>query len=91
MSDALVKHFGNNHDSNVYSQATGMQYSLYITVIVAALGGGTFLISTLTVIDDRKVHNLMITLKIRKKSNFDRNQFKLSTQHKNMYMHQETL
>ena len=28
------------------------------------------------------------TLKIHKKSNFDRNQFKLSTQHKYMYMHQ---
>ena len=27
------------------------------------------------------------TLKIRKKSNFDRNQLKLSTQHKYMYMH----
>ena len=27
------------------------------------------------------------TLKIRKKSNFDWNQFKLSTQHKYMYMH----
>ncbi|XP_019848762.1 PREDICTED: protein spinster homolog 1-like [Amphimedon queenslandica] len=53
VSDALVKHFRNSHDE-VYSQATGMQYSLYITVIVAAIGGGTFLISTLTVIDDRK-------------------------------------
>ena len=31
------------------------------------------------------------TLKIRKKSNFDRNQLKLATQHKNMYMHQEKL
>ena len=29
------------------------------------------------------------TLKIHKKSNFDRNQLKLSTQHKYMYMHQE--
>ena len=29
------------------------------------------------------------TLKIRKKSNFDRNQLKLSTQHKNMYMYQK--
>ena len=29
------------------------------------------------------------TLKIRKKSNFDRNQLKLSTQHKYMYMHQK--
>ena len=28
-----------------------------------------------------------VTLKIRKKSNFYRNQFKLSTQHKNMYMY----
>ena len=28
------------------------------------------------------------TLKIRKKSKFDRNQLKLSTQHKYMYMHQ---
>ena len=31
------------------------------------------------------------TLKICKKSNFDRNQLKLSTQHKNMYMHQKKL
>ena len=31
------------------------------------------------------------TLKIRKKSNFDRNQLKLSTQHKNMYMYQKIL
>ena len=30
-------------------------------------------------------------LKIRKKSNFDRNQLKLSTQHKYMYMYQEKL
>ena len=29
------------------------------------------------------------TLKIRKKSNFDRNQFKLSTQYKYMYMYQK--
>ena len=29
------------------------------------------------------------TLKIRKKSNFDRNQLKLSTQHKHMYMYQK--
>ena len=29
------------------------------------------------------------TLKIHKKSNFDRNQLKLSTQHKYMYMHQK--
>ena len=28
-------------------------------------------------------------LKIRKKSNFDRNQLKLSTQHKYMYIHQK--
>ena len=31
------------------------------------------------------------TLKIYKKSNFDQNQLKLSTQHKNMYMHQKKL
>ena len=31
------------------------------------------------------------TLKIHKKSNFDRNQLKLSTQHKNMYMYQKKL
>ena len=31
------------------------------------------------------------TLKICKKSNFDRNQFKLSTQHKYMYMYQKKL
>ena len=31
------------------------------------------------------------TLKIHKKSNFDRNQFKLETQHKNMYMYQKKL
>ena len=30
-----------------------------------------------------------VTLKIRKKSNFDWNQLKLSTQHKYMYMYQE--
>ena len=29
------------------------------------------------------------TFKIRKKSNFDRNQLKLSTQHKYMYMYQK--
>ena len=31
------------------------------------------------------------TLKIRKKSKFDRNQLKLATQHKFMYMYQEKL
>ena len=31
------------------------------------------------------------TLKICKKSNFDRNQLKLAKQHKNMYMYQEKL
>ena len=31
------------------------------------------------------------TLKIRKKSNFDQNQLKLSTQHKYMYMYQKML
>ena len=31
------------------------------------------------------------TLKIHKKSNFDRNQLNLSTQHKYMYMHQKKL
>ena len=31
------------------------------------------------------------TLKIRKKSNFDQNQLKLSTQHKYMYMYQKKL
>ena len=31
------------------------------------------------------------TLKIRAKSNFDRNQLKLSTQHKYMYMYQKKL
>ena len=33
--------------------------------------------------------NCRATLKIYKKSNFDRNQLKLSTQHKYMYMHQK--
>ena len=32
-----------------------------------------------------------VLLKIRKKSKLYRNQFKLSTQHKNMYMHQGKL
>ena len=32
-----------------------------------------------------------VTLKIRKKSKLDRNQLKLSTQHKNMYMYQEKI
>ena len=32
-----------------------------------------------------------VTLKNRKKSNFDRNQLKLSMQHKNMYMYQKKL
>ena len=31
------------------------------------------------------------TLKIRKKSNFDQNELKLSTQHKYMYMYQKKL
>ena len=31
------------------------------------------------------------TLKIRKKSNLDRNQLKLSTQHKNMYVYKKKL
>ena len=35
--------------------------------------------------------NFGATLKIHKKSNFDRNQLKLSTQHKYMYMHQKKL
>ena len=33
--------------------------------------------------------NFGATLKIRKKSNFDQNQLKVSTQHKYMYMYQE--
>ena len=33
----------------------------------------------------------LAALKIHKKSNFDRNQLKLSKQHKNMYMYQEKL
>ena len=33
--------------------------------------------------------NFRATLKIRKKSKFNRNQLKLSTQHKYMYMHQK--
>ena len=32
-----------------------------------------------------------VTLKNRKKSKFDRNQLKLATQHKNMYMYQKKL
>ena len=32
-----------------------------------------------------------VTLKIRKKSKFDRNELKLATQHKNMYMYEEKL
>ena len=35
--------------------------------------------------------NFGATLKIHKKSNFDQNQFKLSTQHKYMYMYQKKL
>ena len=35
--------------------------------------------------------NFGVTLKIRKKSNFDRNELKLETQHKKMYMYQEKL
>ena len=35
--------------------------------------------------------NFGVTFKIHKKSNFDRNQLKISTQHKNMYMYQEKL
>ena len=35
--------------------------------------------------------NFGATLKIRKKSNFDHNHLKLSTQHKYMYMHQKKL
>ena len=31
------------------------------------------------------------TLKIRKNSNFDQNQFKIEKQHKDMYMYQEKL
>ena len=31
------------------------------------------------------------TFKVRKKSNFDRNQLKLDKQHENMYMYQEKL
>ena len=35
--------------------------------------------------------NFKATIKIHKKYNFDRNQLKLSTQHKYMYMHQKKL
>ena len=35
--------------------------------------------------------DFLATLKICRKSNFDRNQFKLSTWHKNMYMYQKKL
>ena len=38
-----------------------------------------------------KKHAKLGTLKIHKKSNFDRNTLKLATQHKNMYMYQEKL
>ena len=34
-----------------------------------------------------EAQNFLETLKIHKKTNFDQNQLKLSTQHKNMYMH----
>ena len=35
--------------------------------------------------------NFGVTLKIHKKSNYDRNQLKLDKQHKNMYMYQKKL
>ena len=35
--------------------------------------------------------NFGATLKIRKKSNFDRNQLKFSMQHKNVHMHQKII
>ena len=35
--------------------------------------------------------NFRATLKIRKKSNFDQNQLKLSKQHKNMYIYQKKI
>ena len=35
------------------------------------------------------LHDFGATLKIRKKSNFDQNQLKLSTRHKYMYMYQK--
>ena len=35
--------------------------------------------------------DFLATLKIHKKSNFNRNQLKLDKQHKNMYMHQKKL
>ena len=35
--------------------------------------------------------NFKTAIKIHKKSNFDRNQLKISTEHKEMYMHQKKL
>ena len=47
--------------------------------------------NSLLAIFDEIWHNFGATLKIHKKSNFDRNQLKLSTQHKYMYMYQKKL
>ena len=44
-----------------------------------------------TIIVQGLLPNFGVTLKIHKKSKLDRNQLKLSTQHKNMYMYQEKL
>ena len=43
------------------------------------------------VLNDKAMPNFGATLKIHKKSNFDRNQLKLDKQHKNMYMYQKKL
>ena len=45
---------------DVYSSATGMQYSLYATVLICAAGGGFFLWSTLTVEKDKEVKRMII-------------------------------
>jgi hypothetical protein len=53
ISDVLVGYFRHSSDE-IYSNAIGMRYALYITVIISAIGGGLFLMSTLTVGKDRK-------------------------------------
>lgn len=57
ISDGVFSHLGPYHScplSQLKAKAISSEYALFITLFVCALGGGAFLISTLTVEADRK-------------------------------------
>ncbi len=54
ISDKLESVLSASHDE-IFSKSIGMQYALYTTTFIAAIGGGFFLFSTLTVEKDKAV------------------------------------